>query len=101
MRGDALGFRGQESVCGSPLASIIQSVNYGLSTLNQSPISTLRINGLTHLNLTKLDVLSDLDEIKVGLRYRAKDGTILASVPADLETLEGVTVRVCVGGGLQ
>lgn len=52
-----------------------------------------RINGLTHLNMTKLDVLSDLDEIKVGLRYRAKDGTILSSVPADLEILEGVTVE--------
>ncbi len=25
-----------------------------------------RINGFTHLNLTKLDVLSDLPEIKVG-----------------------------------
>ncbi|GAX81055.1 hypothetical protein CEUSTIGMA_g8490.t1 [Chlamydomonas eustigma] len=52
-----------------------------------------RINGLTHINLTKLDVLSDLEEIKVGLRYRAKDGNVLTSVPADLETLEGVTVE--------
>ena len=25
----------------------------------------IRINGLTHINMTKLDVLSDLDEIKV------------------------------------
>ena len=44
------------------------------------------------MNMTKLDVLSGLDEIKVGLRYRAKDGTILTSVPADLNVLEGVTV---------
>jgi len=52
-----------------------------------------RINGLTHLNLTKLDVLSEQDEILIGVRYRSKDGEILASVPADLETLEGVTVE--------
>lgn len=44
------------------------------------------------MNMTKLDVLSGLDEIKVGLRYQAKDGTILTSVPADLNVLEGVTV---------
>ena len=56
-----------------------------------------RINGLTHLNLAKLDVLDTLDEVKIGVRYRAKDGTILSSVPADLEILEGVTV----GGGEQ
>jgi adenylosuccinate synthase len=31
---------------------------------------TARINGLTHLNITKLDVLSDLDEIKIGVGYR-------------------------------
>lgn len=29
-----------------------------------------RINGLTHLNMTKLDVLSNLDEIKVGRMLR-------------------------------
>lgn len=52
----------------------------------------IRINGLTHMNMTKLDVLSDLPEIKIGTAYRAKDGTILKSVPADLETLEGCTV---------
>lgn len=52
-----------------------------------------RINGLTHLNMTKLDVLSGLDEVKVGVRYRAQDGTNLRSVPADLETLEHVTVE--------
>lgn len=52
-----------------------------------------RINGLTHLNITKLDVLSDLDEIKVGLRYRSKDGQLLTSVPADLTTMEECTVE--------
>jgi len=52
-----------------------------------------RINGLTHVNLTKLDVLDKLPEIKVGTRYRTKEGAVLNSVPADLETLEGVQVE--------
>lgn len=47
-----------------------------------------RINGLTHLNLTKLDVLSDLEEIKVGVAYRTKDGTMVPSFPSNLEVLE-------------
>jgi hypothetical protein len=34
-----------------------------------------------------------LDEIKVGIHYRSKDGQLLTSVPADLRTLEEVTVR--------
>lgn len=47
-----------------------------------------RINGLTHLNLTKLDVLSDLEEIKVGVAYRTKGGQMLPSFPSDLDLLE-------------
>lgn len=47
-----------------------------------------RINGLTHLNLTKLDVLSDLEEIKVGVAYRGPDGNILPAFPSNLELLE-------------
>lgn len=46
------------------------------------------INGLTHINLTKLDVLSGLDEIKVGVAYKAPDGSILRGFPADLDLLE-------------
>lgn len=53
----------------------------------------MRINGLTHLNMTKLDVLSTLPEVMIGVGYKAKDGSMLTSVPADLETLEGVEVR--------
>lgn len=52
-----------------------------------------RINGFTHLNLTKLDVLSTLPEIKLGVGYRTTSGELLTSVPADLEVLEGVTVE--------
>ncbi|CAD7695332.1 unnamed protein product [Ostreobium quekettii] len=51
-----------------------------------------RINGLTHLNLTKLDVLSSLDVIKIGTTYKAPDSEFLNSVPAALETLESIEV---------
>lgn len=51
-----------------------------------------RLNGFTYLNLTKLDVLSDLDEIKIGVAYRTADGKDLPTVPCDLEVLEGVEV---------
>jgi len=47
-----------------------------------------QINGLTHLNITKLDVLSELDEIKVGVGYRSPDGSILPSFPSSLEIME-------------
>ena len=51
-----------------------------------------RLNGFTYLNLTKLDVLSDLDEIKIGVAYRTADGKELPTVPCDLEVLESVEV---------
>jgi hypothetical protein len=51
-----------------------------------------RINGFTHLNLTKLDVLSDLDTIQLGVAYRGPDGRILPSMPADIRDLEAVEV---------
>ena len=50
-----------------------------------------RINGLTHLNLTKLDVLSDLETIQLGVQYRLK-GEKIRSVPALIEDLEAVSV---------
>ncbi|KAJ4980291.1 hypothetical protein NE237_031128 [Protea cynaroides] len=46
------------------------------------------INGFSSLNLTKLDVLSDLKEIKLGVGYRLADGTPIKSFPADLRVLE-------------
>ena len=49
------------------------------------------INGLTALNLTKLDVLSELPAIRLGVGYRL-DGRDLPSVPADLDALERVEV---------
>ncbi|KAL3899281.1 MAG: hypothetical protein SGCHY_002160 [Lobulomycetales sp.] len=50
------------------------------------------INDYTCLNLTKLDVLDDLDEIKVGVAYTI-DGKKLESFPADLDLLAKVQVQ--------
>ena len=52
-----------------------------------------RINGFTDLNLTKLDVLSDLDIIKLGVGYKGPDGALLRSMPANITDLEAVEVR--------
>lgn len=51
-----------------------------------------QINGFSSLNLTKLDVLSDLSEIKFGVAYKLLDGTKVDSVPADLSVLEQIQV---------
>lgn len=53
--------------------------------------STL-INGYTHLNITKLDILDDLIEIKVAVGYEYK-GKLLESFPEDLGILEKVEVK--------
>ena len=48
-----------------------------------------RINALTHINLTKLDVLSELDTIRLGVGYKV-DGKSIPSVPSEIATLEKV-----------
>ncbi|CAG8530349.1 2833_t:CDS:10 [Ambispora gerdemannii] len=53
--------------------------------------STL-INGYTSINLTKLDVLTNLPEIKVATAYLL-NGEPLESFPADLDELEKITVH--------
>ncbi|KAF8638925.1 hypothetical protein AX17_001837 [Amanita inopinata Kibby_2008] len=63
------------------------------------------INGYDILNLTKLDVLDQLSEIKVAIRYHV-DGKELAGFPADLDILSRVEVeyatlpgwQTCIGG---
>ncbi|KAJ3987253.1 Adenylosuccinate synthetase [Lentinula detonsa] len=50
------------------------------------------INGYDSLNLTKLDVLDDLDEIQIGVKY-VVDGQDLPGFPADLEILDKVQVE--------
>jgi len=50
------------------------------------------INGFTSINLTKLDVLDDLDTIKIATAYIV-DGKKLESFPASLSVLEKVEVE--------
>src|SRR5690606_13556964 len=46
-----------------------------------------RVNGLTGLALTKLDVLDSFDEVRIATAYEA-DGTVLEEFPEDLALLE-------------
>lgn len=48
---------------------------------------SLRINGIEHMAITKLDVLDDFDEISVCTAYRI-DGKKIVNFPTDLRTLE-------------
>lgn len=50
------------------------------------------INGFTALNLTKLDVLTGLKEIKIGIAYKYK-GEYLKSMPACLKSLSEAEVE--------
>jgi adenylosuccinate synthase len=51
----------------------------------------LRINGFTGIALTRLDVLSGLDEIKLGVGYRFPDGHESADYPLDTNVLAQAT----------
>ncbi|MFO7918482.1 MAG: adenylosuccinate synthase [Anaerolineae bacterium] len=46
-----------------------------------------RVNGFTGLALTRLDILSGLDEIKLCTAYRLPDGTELETYPLDTDIL--------------
>ncbi|KAK2810050.1 hypothetical protein FQN50_003244 [Emmonsiellopsis sp. PD_5] len=50
------------------------------------------INHYTAINLTKLDILDDFEEIEVAVAYRL-DGEVLDSFPAQAEVLERVEVE--------
>lgn len=58
-----------------------------------------QINGFASLNLTKLDVLSDLNEIQLGVAYKKSDGTRVESFPGDLRLLEELQVSVVLLNG--
>jgi len=58
------------------------------------------INGYDALNLTKLDVLDDLSEIKVGTKYLV-NGEELPGFPADLDVLSQVEVEYVTFPGWQ
>ncbi|CAL5351968.1 unnamed protein product [Camellia sinensis] len=60
-----------------------------------------QINGFSSLNLTKLDVLSDLPEIQLGVLYKHIDGTPVKSFPGDLCVLEQLKVEYEVLPGWQ
>ena len=49
-----------------------------------------RVNGLTHLAITKLDVLTGLDTIRVCIAYEYQ-GKRLESIPAKLSALSACT----------
>lgn len=51
-----------------------------------------RLNGFTAINLTKLDVLTGLSKLKIGIAYICK-GKKLVSFPADLSVLEQCDVQ--------
>ncbi|MDE3054024.1 MAG: adenylosuccinate synthetase, partial [Gemmatimonadota bacterium] len=51
-----------------------------------------RINGLTDLAVTKLDVLDSFDRLAICTGYEA-DGEVFTEFPADLPALEGVSPR--------
>jgi len=53
--------------------------------------STL-LNGYTALNLTKLDILTGLKEVKIAVAYK-NNGQIVPSVPASLDVLSKVEVQ--------
>ena len=50
------------------------------------------VNGFSYLNITKLDVLSDLAEVKIATEYRLPGGKSLKYFPADLDLLEEAEV---------
>jgi adenylosuccinate synthase len=51
----------------------------------------VRLNRLSHLAMTKLDVLSGLDTIKVAVRYRSREGAVLEDFPYHQSILHGAT----------
>lgn len=55
-------------------------------------LSTL-VNGYTKLNITKLDVLDDMPEIRVATAYKYK-GKTLPMFPADLSVLESEDIEI-------
>jgi len=54
---------------------------------------TTRLNGYTYLNLTKLDVLSGFEELKVAVAYKINGKRVTASMPASLEDLAKAEVE--------
>jgi adenylosuccinate synthase len=50
------------------------------------------INGYNSINLTKLDILDELDEIKVGVKHTI-NGKTIDSLPGTLEEFKKVEIK--------
>jgi adenylosuccinate synthase len=50
------------------------------------------INGITHLVITKLDVLSNFDKIKVGIAYQTPEGKVSNIFPSTIEELSSYEI---------
>lgn len=61
--------------------------------ISRGDLYLCRINGTTHINLTKLDVLSGIGDLKLGVAYNLADGKQTTTMPARVEDLENVTVE--------
>jgi len=48
----------------------------------------VRVNGITELAVTKLDVLSGIDSLKVATAYRLADGSLVQEMPTQVEILK-------------
>jgi adenylosuccinate synthase len=52
---------------------------------------TNMINGYSSINLTKIDILDEISELKIGVGYQL-DGQLIETIPASLEDLARCTV---------
>ncbi|NLX42487.1 MAG: adenylosuccinate synthase, partial [Chloroflexi bacterium] len=50
-----------------------------------------RVNGFTGLALTRLDILTGLQELRLCTHYRLPDGTVVDTYPQDAQVLDSVT----------
>ena len=51
------------------------------------------VNGYTAVAVTKLDILDDFDEIKVGVKYVDGAGQGLSHFPSSIQAFDGVSVE--------
>ena len=52
-----------------------------------------QVNCYTQLNLTKLDVLDDFEEIRAATHYKLSDGQLVDTFPADLDEMESMSIE--------
>lgn len=94
----------QTSVCLQEIGEHLQEVGaeYGVTTGRRRRCGWLDlvvmkysnlINGYTHLNLTKLDVLDQLKTLKIATAYHLDGKPLDSFFPADLDTLAKVEVQ--------